>query len=493
VAVGVLAGCSSGSKSTTSTTTKSTTPARFEAGPCPAPEPPVDALKTARCGVLVVPENRTKNNGRTIKLAVVTLPAASPNKKPDPIVYLEGGPGSNALGAIEFLEAGGINRDRDVIVVTQRGTPFADPVLECPEVTAFNARAVGLVYDAPSTGTEHVAATKACHDRLVKAGLDISAYNTPEDAADIADLKTTMGIQQMNLYGTSYGTYVALTMTRTHPQGIRSVMIDSVVPPDKGSLSGTWVSVQEATTNLFKACDAQPGCHDRYPNLADEWTRLVSDLEAKPVTTTVTPPQGGAPVKVVIDGGALISWLTAVPFSQAPQAIDALAKGNPELMATRIAGATGPQEPSGYGVANSVFCSEWIPYEPQSAILAQGKRSFPTYPDSVLSQAPQLPFMHDDCGVWKVPKASASVRTPARSAIPTLLVAGNLDIKTSPQQTKYQAGLMPNATYMEIPGAGHWASIREPCANDVVTAFYDDPAKKPDMSCVASITVPPFK
>ncbi len=492
VASSVLAACSSGTKSATSTTTVPAVRARFEAGACPTPQPPVDALKTARCGELIVPENRTKNNGRTIKLAVATLPATSPNKQPDPIIYLEGGPGGDALGAIEFLEAGGINRDRDVVVVTQRGTPDADPVLTCPEIDAFNARAIGLVYDAPSTGTGHVAATKACHDRLANAGIDLTAYNTPEDAADIADLAKTMGFQQVNLYGTSYGTYVALTMMRTHPQGIRSVMIDSVVPPDKGSLSGTWVSVQEATANLFKACDAQPACHDRYPDLANRYMRLVSDLEAKPVTTTVTPPQGGAPVKVVIDGGALVNWLLAVPASQAPQAIDALAKGNPELVATRIAAAAVPSTPTGIGVAHSVFCSEWIPYEPESAILDQGKRSFPSYPDSVLRQAPQLPFEHQDCGVWNVPKAPASVRTPVKSAIPTLVVSGNLDFKTSPQQSKHQADLMPNATYMEIPGAGHLASIRQPCANDVVTAFFDDPAKKPDMSCVASIAVPPF-
>jgi pimeloyl-ACP methyl ester carboxylesterase len=356
VAAGLLAACSSGSKSatSTSTTTKSTVAAKFEPGPCPTPQPPVDALKATHCGVLVVPENRTKDNGRTIKLTVATLPAKAANKQPDPIVYLEGGPGGDALGAIEFLEAGGINRDRDVIVVTQRGTPDADPQLTCPEVDAFNARAVGLVYDAPSTGTEHVAATKACHDRLVNAGIDLSAYNTPEDAADIADLRTAMGFQQMNLYGTSYGTYVALTALRTHPEGIRSVMIDSVVPPDTGSLSGTWKSVQEATANLFKACNAQPACQQRYPNLADEWNGLVTDLEAKPVTTTVTPPGGSAPVKVVIDGGALINWLTAVPFVQAPAAIDALAKGNPALVATRIAAATVPSKAAGVGVAHSV-------------------------------------------------------------------------------------------------------------------------------------------
>ncbi len=63
------------------------------------------------------------------------------------------------------------------------------PALLCPEIDAFDAKAVSLVYDAPSTGTLHVAATKACHDRFVAEGVDLSAYNTLENIEDFVDLR----------------------------------------------------------------------------------------------------------------------------------------------------------------------------------------------------------------------------------------------------------------------------------------------------------------
>ena len=95
---------------------------------------PIPELKTARCGQLTVPENRSKPNGRTITLSVAIIPAASANPKPDPIVWLAGGPGDDAITEIPMALAGDLNRDRDVIFMSQRGTYSAKPSLTCPEV-----------------------------------------------------------------------------------------------------------------------------------------------------------------------------------------------------------------------------------------------------------------------------------------------------------------------------------------------------------------------
>ena len=72
------------------------------------------------------------------------------------------------------------------------------------------------------------AATVACHDRLVDDGVALDSYNTAENAADIADLRVAMGIEEWDLYGVSYGTALALTVLRDHPEGVRSVVLDSV-------------------------------------------------------------------------------------------------------------------------------------------------------------------------------------------------------------------------------------------------------------------------
>lgn len=253
-------------------------PARFVPGPCPKTPEPVPG----RCGVLEVPENRAHRRGRTIRLAVAIIPAASARPAGDPVVFMSGGPGGDVMGDVPFLIGAGVNRDRDLIVMTQRGTLYAQPNLACPEIDRFYADAVGLPYDAPSTGRRLVRATKQCRDRLTADGIEVSAYNTTENAADFADLRKALDIPRWNVYGYSYGTDLALTYLRRHPQGIRSVAIDSVVPPQIVSLPWTWDSAQEGIGAIFAACAAQPACKSRYPDLPRTLTRQIRRLEAHP-------------------------------------------------------------------------------------------------------------------------------------------------------------------------------------------------------------------
>src|SRR5262249_41959139 len=93
---------------------------RFETSACPQTPAPIPALETARCGRLTVPENRKQPNGRTISLSVAIIPSVSRNPKPDPIVWLAGGPGDDAIVEIPMALAGHLNRDRDVIFMSQR-------------------------------------------------------------------------------------------------------------------------------------------------------------------------------------------------------------------------------------------------------------------------------------------------------------------------------------------------------------------------------------
>ncbi|MBV8345101.1 MAG: alpha/beta hydrolase, partial [Candidatus Eremiobacteraeota bacterium] len=87
----------------------------------------VEWLATASCGYLVVPEDRHEPNGRTIRLLVAKHSSQSPRKRPDPILYLEGGPGDIAPLEINGIIAADFIRDRDIWVVSQRGTWFSQP------------------------------------------------------------------------------------------------------------------------------------------------------------------------------------------------------------------------------------------------------------------------------------------------------------------------------------------------------------------------------
>ncbi|MBW5480488.1 alpha/beta hydrolase [Streptomyces bambusae] len=471
--------------------------ARYEPGPCPKTAEPIEALKGARCGTLTVPENRAEPDGRQITLGVAIVPAAAAEPKPDPIVWLAGGPGDDAVGEVKMAIDGGLNRDRDVIFMSQRGTYSADPDALCPDIDEFNARVVGLVYDAPSTERLHVEATKACRDKLVGKGIDLSAYNDTESAADYDDLRKALGIKQWNLYGISYGTHLALTYMRLHPEGLRSVGLDGILPPSKGGSASTWSSFKQGTDGLFKACADQPACNKRYPNLPATFEKLVNDLEAEPVTTTVTLPGSDKPVKVVLDGGTLVNWLTSATHTAeaVPRSLDELANGNPQRIAQQWAGwRTNPKGigVTSHGLVYGVFCSEWTPYESEEQALQGGQKAYPSFPRSVQAQAPLLTFLRPDCDVWDIPPAARSIRDVTRSDIPTLALSGAFDAQTGADNGPYVARTLNRATVVTIPYEPHVVFATSKCAQAITTSFFDTPTA-PNTACVKDLKPPEFE
>ncbi|MGO9059451.1 MAG: alpha/beta hydrolase [Candidatus Binataceae bacterium] len=221
----------------------------------------------------------------------------------------------------------------------------------------------------------------------------------------------------------------------------------------------------------------------------------MQQLESNPLTTTGQYAPGGPPVPVVLDGGALIDWMVAAGpnFTLVPSAIQELVQGHPTQIANARAKLAAPSPSTmGYGLTYGVFCSEWTPYEPQSDILAKGLLAFPTYPAAVLSQAPQVPFVHEDCAVWNVPRASPSIHDVTVSSIPTLLMAGSFDAKTSPMTAKYAAQTLKNSTTIVIRGIGHFVLPQSKCARTVLASFLNNPDAKPDTSCVAKVMLPTF-
>lgn len=135
----------------------------------------VDWLADATCGYLVVPENRSKHNGRTIQLMVTKVSARSVGKQPDPILYLEGGPGDIAqLEANEIVKANFL-RNRDIWIVSQRGTWSSKPTLICAATNDFAQQLVAMRFYSEATKRAHLGATRACYKQLSATGADLAA------------------------------------------------------------------------------------------------------------------------------------------------------------------------------------------------------------------------------------------------------------------------------------------------------------------------------
>jgi pimeloyl-ACP methyl ester carboxylesterase len=287
---------------------------------------------------------------------------------------------------------------------------------------------------------------------------------------------------------------------RDHPDGIRSVVLDSVLPTTY-TIPANWWNARYAFDNIFKACATEAACNAAYPHLEETFTRLVNELEVKPLRTTVTDPAAGKDIKVVLDGGALVDWLRnltySVPTLQAvPDRVAGLAAGRRssiEAIAKDRAGGAPPYRPDvpvlGDGLAFGVTCREDYPFATQEDLVAAGRGAFPNYPVSVQREGVgSWAYVNEDCrDVWKVPAASNAMHQPIASSIPTLLLSGTFDTLTSLAGAKAAAAHLSHATIISVPGVGHTVSLWSPCAQAVIVSFYAAPDRAPNTSCVSAL------
>lgn len=451
--------------------------------------------KVAHCGVLIVPELYSKPNGPKIRLPYAIVPAVHRRPGAEPIVHLTGGPGGLDFGEAAKMIAAGLNRHNELILLEQRGSYFTSPALTCSVIDRYEQQLLSLPYDGAAAERLALAAVRTCRRQLIAKGADVAAYNTTENALDFVALRRALRIRQWNVFGISYGTDLALRLMKADPTGIRSVTLDSTVPTAVVTLPRLWANARAGVDAVFTACNAQPACAKAYPHLQSTFTALVSQLEAHPNVTTVPLPTGGS-VHVVLDGGALLNWLVSISeatplFTQVPADINALAAGNAlPIDETRVAGVT-PAGYLNYGLLYGVLCQEWAPFASARAVLTAGRRAFPTYPASVLSQAPQFPYFNAICRAWNVPPAPASFRTPTRSRIPTLIFSGTFDAITSRAWAEDAARTLPNSTVVRIAGVGHYVLPESQCAQSIQASFLAHP-DHPRTACARRVTPPPF-
>jgi pimeloyl-ACP methyl ester carboxylesterase len=474
----------------------------YASAPCPDPNIPELGpganLSTAfTCGYLTVPEHRANPDGRTIRIAVARVPAATATPRPDPIVYLTGGPGGIAfLDALQAV-ASGMNADREVIFVAQRGTYHADPFLACPEYDEYLNDSLGLHFADPATGELDEASVRACRDRLAQTGVDFSAYNSAENAADIADLRVALGIAEWNVYGVSYGTDLAQWLLRDRPEGIRGVVLDSVVPIDQNIIEAWWPAAAMGYRTIFAACAAQPACAGAYPDLEAEFTATVTRLNDESLIVETTNA-AGEPTVVNIDGYTFAnlivqqSYLGASGFAAVPGLIHDLARGDGHSAAASLLSRTAPPGLVGYGLGFGAYCREMVAQTTPEEVAAAAKEALPDFPAEVLLFIPVSGRIFEDCAIWDAGAAAADELRPVESDVPVLIMGGTFDMVTPFAWAERVAAGLENAQVVAIPGGGHGLVTKVPCAQALMTAFLDDSDAPLDATCATDLTLPTF-
>jgi pimeloyl-ACP methyl ester carboxylesterase len=471
--------------------------ANFRSAPCPFQlgDGIVDG-QTVKCGYVTVPENRSSLNGAKVNLAVAIFKSPNIQHDPYPVVRLDGGPGGPSLDDwAHYITSTNYTNfvfHHDLIMFDQRGTGYSTPSLRCPETLQHQFETLNVHLSAADSERMQLQALRTCHDRLVRSGVDLNAFNSLENAADVHDLILALGYKQANLYGVSYGTRLALTTMRLFPSVIRSVVLDSVYPPQKNrtDLPG---AAQRVFNALFQGCASDAHCDRLYPHLDNVFYQLVTDLNSSPAHFQTTDVTTNKSYNVVMAGDDFVFVLfSALYVTQIipvlPQMIFQVRNHDYALL-SQIYGVVEFDHTFSDGMFYSDECSEDWDFLTQSDI-ATAMQGITAQIQPALRN--DLQQEYDSCRLWQVQQAPAVQKQPVVSDIPTLVLSNEFDPITPPANGRLAAQTLRNSYYFLFPGLGHGAEYNSSCVDSIISAFEDTPTQKPSDACVAGMGEPNF-
>jgi pimeloyl-ACP methyl ester carboxylesterase len=445
----------------------------FQQAPCPfALGGGLVEGQNVKCGFLVVLEDRSQPQGPTIRLAVAIFKTSSPHPTPDPVFVLGGGPGVALLeNQGPRYNAGNLPSNRDLILLDQRGVGYSQPSLRCLDNETL----------------------QECHTRLVKSGINLNAFTTLENAADVHDLIRALGYQQVNLEGVSYGTRLALTVMRLYPADLRSVVLNSVLPLQANLFTEIPHAAGRAFDVLFQGCIADSSCNATYPHLQAVFYQLVADLNTTPITFQVTPPLTGIPVTVHFTGNDLVLWLRQTLYSTdlipvLPGVIFQMRQHD----YTQLASIYGQSidTTGSIGLFYSIECGEDMAFTTQHDLETSVQGIPPQIQPALLDFGL---YRFSICKFWGMKPVPAVQKEPVRSTIPTLILQGEYDPVTPPANGMLAAQTLSKPYFFLFPGVGHGVSSPiSTCPNDITNVFWENPTEKPDASCISSMPEPVF-
>jgi len=459
---------------------------KFEKSPCPLdlPEGLVEG-ENFIFGYVNVPEQHAHPEEQAIRLAVAIFPSYSDNPSPDPLVLNSGGPGdSNLEDFIPSLsgEAGKLLlEERDAVVIELRGLLHSEPNLVCQEIFDVQIDMLEQNLSAEKSIQRLLESIRASHDRFVNEGVNLSAFNNIENAADIAMVMTALGYDKFNLFGTSAGTILAQHVMRDYPGRLRSVILNAVVPLGR-SLHSMPANATEMLKHVFKLCAEDEACNEAFPNLEADFLNLLDRLNDNPVMVELQNPATGDTVNFVLNGDRLGQWLFSVMYAntQLPYTLNKIITGDYSPV-RESADIFFPMYRFSYGLNYSIFCSEFVDYTPADVRIEGPYSTFMEGAASSWFGAKLMPHVRE---IWDVPMLDARAREPIKCDVPTLIFSGELDHVCPPHYAQQLADGLSNAYLYTFPGVAHSPIDAGPCAILMAKDFLNDPTRAPDSSCI---------
>lgn len=410
------------------------------------------------------------------------------------IVAVEGGPGYASTASRDgYLDLFGPLLDRyDLLLVDNRGTGSSGAI-DCPALQSYQG--------------DYERNARRCGEQLSSSS---DLYGTAFAADDLAAVLDALDIGRVHLYGDSYGTFFAQTFAVRHPDRLETLILDAPYPVEG---QDPWYrDAARAVRDAFRlVCERDLRCAATGEDQAALLARMAERLRLQPLRGTAYDADG---VKrhVVVDGAALALLANDAGYGEPvyrelAAALRALEAGDTGPILRLVAedgyyGDAGPVDEYSEGLYLAVACNDypqlWDLLSPLGPREAQYESSVAELRAS--DPAAFAPFSIDDwlgadwagyrsCITWPAPSRFVPPLPEPRTypPVPTLLLVGDLDSVTSPEQAHAAAARFPDSTVVDIANGTHVMAINDMrgCASVIVRRFVRTGAAG-DTSCAAS-------
>ena len=435
----------------------------------------------ALCGEFQRPENPAAPDDGTVSLFVAVVPALSLEPEADPFVPIAGGPGqaSSAFYAGTATAFEDVRRNRDIVLLDQRGTGQSAPM-----TCAVEEEIIEGLFSEEQT----ISQARDCLESLPH---DPRYFTTSVAVQDLEALRIALGYKKFNLYGISYGTRVAQHFLRQYPAATRSVILDGIVPPQLALGPGIAIEAQNTLEAIFIRCAEDAACGNAFPDLREDFAELRARLSDNEEVVVVANPLTGAPEEITFgsdDMAGALRLLSYHPNSVAlmPLLIDQAVGGNYGPLASQfLMIAASLSDQISVGMHNAVVCTEDAPYFAGENVSTDELAA--TYIGPV-----QLDALAAICSVWPQGTIDDNFKLPVESDVPVLLLSGENDPITPPAYGDLAAIELTNFTHLTGRRQGHGMAPRG-CVADIIGDFVTsaDPGML-ETACIERLHAMPF-
>ena len=462
---------------------------KFREAECPFPLPEGVILgENFTFGYVTMPELHSQPNGRTIELAVAIFPSTSEEHAPDPLVMNTAGPGKSNMDNFIPQIAGGLGAyilpQRDIVIIELRGLRYSTPFLSLDEVREAKLSVMDQNLSPSETMAVLKKALLASRERFEGEGVNLSAYNNIETAADIAVIMENLGYEKFNMAGSSAGTMVAQHVIRDYPDRVRCGILDAGLPLDQSIILNYVPSIVNCLKNYFEECRNTPDCNEAFPNLEERFLGLLESLNQNPVMLDLTDPVSGQAFSYAMNGYRLAEnvFLQTFYSTQIPFLIGQLLNGDYSTLINQLNYSLIPNYFAD-GLGLTIFTTESgsyslsdIDYDPVYQIFNEG----------VSMSGMGAEYFLEVNKIFNLSKLDPErIQYPEPRDVPVIVLNGIYDPVIPEKYDVVMKEDLNNCYIYRFDGVPHSAfDNATQCVLPMFLQFINDPSKAPDSSCM---------